>query len=60
MSRRIELLVEQSSAFNDEVDAGVLLFHQSLIGYRRTLHTSLPHDGYGLFWSLPWWWTEVR
>ena len=59
VEKRIDLLVEQSNIVNDEVAAGVLLFHKSALGSRATLHNFLP-NGYGEFWSIPWCWTEVR
>jgi ABC-type transport system substrate-binding protein len=56
---RIDLLIEQSNIVNDEVAAGVLLFRQSVVGSRQTLHNFLP-NGYSFLWSMPWWWTEVQ
>jgi peptide/nickel transport system substrate-binding protein len=57
--QRIEILIEQSNIVNDEVAAGVLLFRQSVVGSRRTLHNFLP-NGYSFLWSMQWWWTEIQ
>ncbi len=59
VEKRIDLLIEQSNIVNDEVAAGILLFHTDVLGSRATLHNFLP-NGYGAFWSIPWWWTEVQ
>jgi peptide/nickel transport system substrate-binding protein len=59
VEKRIDLLIEQSNIVNDEVAAGVLLFHTFVFGSRATLHNVLP-NGYNEFWSIPWWWTEVQ
>ena len=59
VEKRVDLLIEQSNIVNDEVAAGVLLFHTSVFGSRATLHNFLP-NGYDEFWSMPWWWTEVQ
>jgi ABC-type transport system substrate-binding protein len=59
VDRRIDLLIELSNIANDEVAAGVLLFPQSVVAHRQTLHNFLP-NGYSFLWSVPWWWTEVR
>jgi peptide/nickel transport system substrate-binding protein len=59
VDKRVDLLIEQSNILNDEVAAGVLVFPQSLVGYRQALRNFLP-NGYGFLWSMPWWWIEAQ
>lgn len=58
VEKRIDLLVEQANILNNEVASGILVFPQTVLGHRRTLHNFIP-NGSGFLWSLPWWWTEA-